>query len=197
MRIIKIGAHLLPLPSLWVTVFLLFHGTAALAATQTEIQEWLQAHNNYRAIHGVDPVSWSETIASSAQDYADTCPSGHSGSSYGENLYWATNIRNRAVVVQGWYDENPLYDYNNPGWNPAAGHFTQVVWKGTTEIGCGFKTGCGGDWPNVWVCQYNPPGNYLGQFADNVLPPESGGDNGNEPGGSESLVPIFQLLLLL
>jgi hypothetical protein len=143
----------------------------ALAATASEIQEWLDAHNDRRALHGVPAVTWSDTVATSAQTWADACPSSHSGSQYGENLAFATYLLSPTEVVELWYSEEPLYDYDNPGWDPAYGHFTQVVWKNTLQIGCGYRTGCSTGWPNVWVCQYNPPGNYLGQFANNVLPP--------------------------
>jgi uncharacterized protein YkwD len=146
-----------------------------MAAGQAEILEWLQAHNNYRTLHGVPSVTWSETVAASAQAYADTCPTGHSGSGYGENIAWASYDPGMSMVVQWWYDEEPLYDYNNPGYTSGTGHFTQVVWKGTTEIGCGFATGCSSpSSANVWVCRYNPPGNVLGRFAENIFPPDPG-----------------------
>jgi uncharacterized protein YkwD len=143
----------------------------AHSATSAEIDQWLQAHNEYRSLHGVPPVTWSETVAASAQRWADTCPSGHSGS--GENITWANYVVESPKVVKGWYDEERLYDYNNPGFSKDTGHFTQVVWKSTAQIGCGYKIGCGGEWPNVWVCQYNPAGNVIGQFADNVFPKSS------------------------
>lgn len=173
--------------------------TSTHAATTSEIQEWLQKHNIYRTLHGVPEVTWSNTVAASAQAWANTCPSGHSGTGYGENIAWATNDIGVSAVVKLWYDEEPLYDYNNPGFSPNTGHFTQVVWKGTTEIGCGYKTGCATGWPNVWVCQYNPPGNYIGQFANNVFPPNSGngnGNNGTPPTDEATIVPILPLMLL-
>ena len=189
--------------TLGVGILPLLGAVSAPAATSVEIQEWLQAHNTHRVFHGVPAVTWSDTVAASAQAYADTCPTSHSGSGYGENLAWATNNLGATAVVDMWYDEEPLYDYNNPGFSSDTGHFTQVVWKNTTEIGCGFATGCSG-WPNVWVCQYNPPGNYLNQFAENVFPP--GTDNGddsedNDSGsppsaGTGSQVPTLSLLLL-
>ncbi len=165
--------------------------TSTMAATPAEIQEWLQAHNNYRTLHNVPPVTWSQTVANSAQDYADTCPAGHSGSGYGENLAWASNNLGMSAIVDLWYNEEPLYDYNDPGYSPGTGHFTQIVWKGTTEIGCGFATGCTtSNWPNVWVCQYNPHGNIIGQFADNVFPPDPGS------GDKETVItPVVFLLL--
>lgn len=149
-----------------------FHcGENAFCATPAEIQEWLDAHNKYRSLHGVPPVTWSATVAASAQAWADTCPSGHSSSGYGENMAFAGYVMSPTDVVGLWYSEEHLYPYGEPAWNPAWGHFTQVVWKSTTQIGCGYRTGCSGSWPNVWVCQYNPPGNYIGQFAANVFPP--------------------------
>ena len=54
-------------------------------------------------------------------------------------------------VVQLWYDEEPDYDYKNPRFSNKTGHFSQVIWKATTEIGCAFVTRCGSDRPYVWV----------------------------------------------
>lgn len=53
------------------------------------------------------------------------------------------------------------------------GHFTQIVWKGTTEVGC-FTAECGGS--AITACNYSPPGNYGGAYADNVGEPK-----GNAP----------------
>lgn len=181
-------------------LMVVFSSIPVTAATPVEIQQWLQAHNTYRSLHGVSPVTWSDTVAASAQAWADTCPSGHSGSGYGENIAWATGNISESAVVKLWYDEEPLYDYNNPGFSSNTGHFTQVVWKGTTEIGCGFKSGCTTGWANVWVCQYNPPGNYIGQFTANVFPPNSGTVGGSGGGerlpNAEKVVPVLSLLLL-
>jgi uncharacterized protein YkwD len=138
--------------------------------------QWLAAHNSYRKLHGAPPVVWSEKVASSAQAHAETCPSGHSGLGYGENLAWASYELSVSGVVKMWYDEEALYDYANPGFTSGAGHFTQIIWKETTEIGCAHVTGCGSDSSlkaNTWVCGYNPPGNYLRQFPGNVFPPLS------------------------
>jgi hypothetical protein len=165
-------------------------GQKAHAATAAEIEQWLQAHNQLRSLHGVPPVTWSATLAESAQAWADTCPGEHSCSKEkepcpGENMHWATgSIADSVYCVEyenviecivkgGWYVEQEAeYDYNNPEveYNLDSLHFTQVVWKSTAEIGCGYRTDCGGDWPYVSVCQYNPAGNVVGEFADNVFP---------------------------
>ena len=64
----------------------------------------------------------------------------------------------------------PGYDFNNPGWNanPGTGHFTQVVWKASTQLGIGKaeKNGC------IYVVgRYSPAGNMGGQYKSNVLKP--------------------------
>lgn len=163
----------------WVLIglVLLFCSPVQLmAATEEESGQWLAAHNKYRELHGVPPVVWSEKIAASARAYAETCPSGHSGWGYGENLAWASYDMGITGVVKMWYDEEPYYDYANPGYVSGTGHFTQIIWKETTEIGCAHVTGCGSGRSireNSWVCQYDPPGNFLRQFSENVYLPVS------------------------
>ncbi len=62
------------------------------------------------------------------------------------------------------------YDFNNPGWNANAAHFTQLVWKSTGNVGCATKTaGSGCNLGKVFVCHYQSPGNVEGQYAQNVL----------------------------
>ena len=63
-----------------------------------------------------------------------------------------------------WYEEvnDPGYDFNNPGFSSGTGHFTQVVWKGSTKLGVGYSKG--------WVCaRYYPAGNMMGDFPSNVF----------------------------
>jgi hypothetical protein len=86
----------------------------------------------------------------------------------------STNLGNMAV--KSWYDEVSKYDYNNPGFSSATGHFTQVVWKSSTQLGCGaargVKTLNGTNYNAFYVvCHYSPAGNVQGQFPANVLKP--------------------------
>ncbi len=173
---------------------ILFSALMSMAATPAEIEEWLQAHNKHRILHDVSPLTWSTTVATSAQAYADTCPADHSGSQYGENMAMATYDQGQTGTVDAWYNEEPYYDYDNPGFSGETGHFTQVVWKGTREVGCGYKSGCPSGWPNVWVCQYDPPGNYNGQFGENVLPPNNT-EPPDPPTPGKTTVPQLHLLL--
>jgi hypothetical protein len=75
-------------------------------------------------------------------------------------------------VVQSWYDEHQFYDYKNPKFDMKTGHFTQVIWKSTTQIGFGlsaFKPSSDSV-AFLGVANYYPAGNYLKQFEKNVLP---------------------------
>eukprot|EP00670_Eutreptiella_braarudii_P009282 CAMPEP_0174314898 /NCGR_PEP_ID=MMETSP0810-20121108/5930_1 /TAXON_ID=73025 ORGANISM="Eutreptiella gymnastica-like, Strain CCMP1594" /NCGR_SAMPLE_ID=MMETSP0810 /ASSEMBLY_ACC=CAM_ASM_000659 /LENGTH=321 /DNA_ID=CAMNT_0015424111 /DNA_START=197 /DNA_END=1160 /DNA_ORIENTATION=+ len=90
---------------------------------------------------------------------------------YGENLWAGWYDPSAEEVLKGWYDnEIGLYSYSSPGFSSATGHFTQVVWKSTSELGCGICDGGGLTYPYVVTCQYNGFGNVGGQFASNVLP---------------------------
>ena len=81
-----------------------------------------------------------------------------------------------ASAVDGWYNELSQYDFGSPGFSDATGHFTQLVWQATTSIGCAFAAGdlvdsSGVSSPTIFVvCEYDPPGNYAGEFETNVLP---------------------------
>jgi hypothetical protein len=71
-------------------------------------------------------------------------------------------------AVERWYGELPQYDFTAATFKQGTGHFSQAVWKATTRVGCGVARGPKGTYI---VCCYHPPGNLLGSFRDNVLPP--------------------------
>ncbi|KAJ8091921.1 hypothetical protein PM082_024155 [Marasmius tenuissimus] len=135
----------------------------------------LNAHNDFRAQHGAAALTWSDTLANAAQSWADRCVFEHSGGAvgpYGENLYAAApGGANPVDGVKSWTNEASDYDPNNP--QPS--HFTQVVWKASTELGCAVAE-CGDKiFPNFptstfLVCEYSPAGNVIGQFPENVQP---------------------------
>lgn len=135
---------------------------AGASISNADAASVVSTHNKHRARHGAPPLVWDKTVAASAQAWADRCKFEHSSSGYGENLAWG--FSSWQAVVDAWYDEQKLYDYKSHAWSTQIGHFTQVVWKGTTKIGCG--KAC-----DVWVCQYSPAGNVLGQFSWHVAPP--------------------------
>lgn len=148
------------------------------------------AHNTKRNQHKDTPaLSWNSNLARGSESWAihladintDTNNINliHSESSgnYGENIYYSGSSRNTVKTcsdaVTPWYDEERYYDWNNPGNSNTArkaiGHFTQVVWKSTTEVGCGVaKIVLGFFTLTFVVCRYSPAGNVSGQYGDNV-----------------------------
>jgi pathogenesis-related protein 1 len=152
---------------------------AITALNHAQQQEMVSAHNTWRAKVGISPVVWSNKIANIAQEWANHlktqgCKMQHSTGNYGENLYWASPLKysdgrssvqniSSTKVVDSWGNEVKNYSYNSNSCanGKICGHYTQVVWKTSTEVGCGIAV-CG-DFSQVWVCNYNPPGNYRGQ----------------------------------
>jgi uncharacterized protein YkwD len=134
---------------------------------------WVDAHNRLRARHCAAALTWSAKLAEVAQRWAQAlrdrgCQFGHSGGNYGENLAAGTKgTLDPGSVVKMWYDEISQYRFPDGGFSMETGHFTQVVWRGTQRVGCGHSRCKGMD---IYVCEYDPPGNWEGQYRDNVRP---------------------------
>ncbi|XP_072528472.1 GLI pathogenesis-related 2 [Salminus brasiliensis] len=143
-------------------------------------REFLQTHNTYRNQHGAPPLTINRDLCQSAQKWAEHLLSiktlKHSNGDCGENLYYAWSSKPKKLTgreaVDSWYSEIKDYRFNKPGFTSGTGHFTQVVWKDTKEVGYGVAT----DGSAIFVVgQYSPAGNITnpGYFAKNVLPPDS------------------------
>ena len=136
-------------------------------------EQFVAAHDRVRAKHCAGPLTWSSKLAAYAQKWADTlkakgCVFGHSGGSYGENLAAGTEgALDPAGTVDYWYSEIQQYHFPDGGFSMETGHFTQLVWRGTKQVGCG-HTVCNGN--DIWVCEYDPPGNWDGEYRENVRP---------------------------
>ncbi|XP_066436116.1 uncharacterized protein [Eleutherodactylus coqui] len=141
-------------------------------------RDFVLAHNVYRKKHGAPPLQLNRDLCRSAQTWADHLLSirtlKHSGSDHGENLYYKYSSSTRELPgqepVDSWYDEIKNYDFGRPGFRSNTGHFTQVVWKDSKEVGVGVATDGNGLF--FVVGQYNPAGNITnpGYFERNVLP---------------------------
>ncbi len=161
-----------------LSAFALNTAYALDAAQQSEI---VQAHNKYRSMVGTPELRWSASLAITAQAYADKlkttqdCNPGHShAAGLGENLYWTSAIiyssgtsKLQAItptqVIDFWGSEKDNYSYVTNTCTPGkvCGHYTQIIWKATTQIGCGNAV-CS-DNSQIWVCNYSPAGNLVGK----------------------------------
>jgi pathogenesis-related protein 1 len=168
-------------------------GAAAVSGETGAMVGITAAHNAVRArlmnpmpSPALPPLAWSNELAAIAQAYATELASGgdcldlvHSESDdLGENLAGYSGSAVTALeVVEGWAEEEQCYTFgvykrddncdmtctseqNSSG----CGHFTQIVWRDTSQVGCGMATcGSGRNGGEVWVCNYKAPGNYIGE----------------------------------
>ncbi|XP_043496322.1 Golgi-associated plant pathogenesis-related protein 1-like [Polistes fuscatus] len=146
------------------------------------LEDCLNAHNRYRAIHGSQPLQINSKLNEYANVWATylakkgditrrkTMP-------YGENVYivYKKDVSRSGAVIEAadsWYEENKYYKYGESQADnlKAVRHFTQLVWKSTKFMGFGMVTSPTGQ--IYIVCNYYPPGNVKNEFAENVLPPK-------------------------
>ncbi|XP_048580166.1 Golgi-associated plant pathogenesis-related protein 1 isoform X2 [Nematostella vectensis] len=144
----------------------------------------LKTHNDYRAQHGTKALKWNARLASEAQSWAENLAQRnaiqHSSSrEYGESIaYMSGAVLTGRKATDMWYGEVDKYRFENPGFSTSSGHFTQVVWAGSTEMGAGKATSSSG--AHFVVARYTPPGNVMGQFPENVKPKTGGGIGGGK-----------------
>ncbi len=135
------------------------------------VQELLTAHHNYRSEVGISPLQWSATLAQSAQGWANHLASihqlVHSHGGPGENLWMGTaGAYSSTQMVSSWGNEKAHFIPGNfpnvsrtGNWRDV-GHYTQMVWRNTTEVGCALANDGQNDY---LVCHYKQAGNIIGQ----------------------------------
>ncbi|CAG9576157.1 unnamed protein product [Danaus chrysippus] len=141
--------------------------------------ETLEAHNEYRKEHGTPPLVLSKDISKISQKWAEELAKNDTlaysiNDTYGESVYcgWSPDpgVKIRAKDwVDRWYNEINDYSFGKEPEVLTCGHFTQIIWKNTREIGVGCAKSKSGKL--YVVTNYYPPGNFSGQFVKNVPPP--------------------------
>ncbi|XP_063711694.1 uncharacterized protein LOC134839993 [Symsagittifera roscoffensis] len=140
--------------------------------------------------------AWTATLKETKK-----CGLGHSSTgdrrSLGGFVYVGENLASRSATkitedqapenailgVEGWFDEIEGYQYSASEYRTCAkqstapkvtGHFTQVMWQQTTDVGCDYAICEKGPNPNmatiVVSCNYGPGGNMGGT---NVFGPDN------------------------
>ncbi|KAI9726103.1 MAG: hypothetical protein M1834_009419 [Cirrosporium novae-zelandiae] len=152
-------------------------------------------HNVHRANHSANDVVWNTTLVNYAKKLANTCMFEHNtsygGGGYGQNIgagAVASHV-SEILTLQFYNAELPYYAGQYGKANPSFknfehwGHFSQIVWKATTSIGCatvnctkkglidpstGTNLGDNGIPPYLTVCNYYPPGNFGNLYGANI-----------------------------
>ncbi len=132
--------------------------------SNAQAQAFLQVHNAARSEVGVAPLRWSAEVAAYAQQWANQLAATGAFQHrpppriHGENIYAAQGANlTPADAARSWLSERPAFLRGQGG----AGHYTQMVWRQTTEVGYGIAKGADG---TVYiVANYSPPGNMMGQ----------------------------------
>ena len=141
---------------------------AHTSCAQNSQQDYLNAHNTARSQVGVGAMTWDNTLATYAQNYANQrkadCNLVHSGGPYGENIAWGSPSLTGTGAVNMWVAEKADYDYNSNtcASGKVCGHYTQVVWRNSVRLGCG-RVQCNNNKGWFVICSYDPRGNYNGQ----------------------------------
>ena len=133
------------------------------------------AHNTARAQVGDPPLTWDPALATIASNWVVQCiDSDHNGlvdhdanrsvgypTYVGENIYASSGTATGPDAVAAWVGEASDYDYasNTCAAGKVCGHYTQVVWKATTKLGCAIHDCTGLAYPSTIVCDYAPGGN--------------------------------------
>jgi len=149
-------------------------GGSVVPLDQAAKDAFVNGQNAYRKAAGgagMPNLSWDNNLAAFAGKMAGKCVMEHAKNNVnGENIYWdwSPSFKNGAdtakKAVDAWKSE---IQYVNRAWscivNGQCTHYSQMVWKKTTKVGCAIARPChtqGYDW-NLVFCEYSPKGNWL------------------------------------
>lgn len=153
---------------------------SARTANEEEKQKFLEIHNAYRQEVGVPGLVWDDSLAEYAREWANQLKKKHNcwmthrprygkyKQKYGENIFILRGGEPEIEeVMKSWGSEKKDYNGEPLGQvkssNPT-GHYTQIIWSRTKRLGCArIKCSKDEDVRCIWVCNYDPPGNYRGQ----------------------------------
>lgn len=141
--------------------------SGASGLTEKEGEQILKLHNTVRAELNLPQLIWDCKLVKLAQEWADRDFSGHRpDNNFGENLFVSATLNDSPLTaVHRWMLEKSFWD-NDSGecqTGKVCTHYTQIVWKKTTKIGCGINRSAAGKWKTVVVCNYDPARNQEGR----------------------------------
>jgi len=149
-----------------------------------------ETNGNQPAASNMRMLKWNDELATIAQMWADQCTFGHDtsrnkldGTYVGQNAYFkgSSTKKDKTTLMSEVGSEATLAWYNevvSPGFSSShvdpfvfsydAGHYTQVVWAETEEVGCGWtyyaeQVGPFLAYKSLTICNYAKGGNFAGQ----------------------------------
>ncbi len=145
---------------------------SVVSSNNSFAQALLAEHNRARDEAGVPRLRWSVKLAGEAQGWAEQLARAgsleHSSQTgVGENLWMGSAGYYRPEAMVGAFVNEKRYF--QPGQFPRVsrtgnwedvGHYTQVVWRDTREVGCAIARNGRDDF---LVCRYWPAGNWMGE----------------------------------
>ena len=146
----------------------------AQASADSFAGELLAEHNAERAALGLDPLTWSDELVRDAQGWADSLARSSKlqhdkgRGEQGENLWkGTTGFFGAKDMIGGFLAEREYYRHGDAFPNVSTtgnwvdvGHYTQIVWRDTKEVGCAIASNGKDDY---LVCRYMPSGNWYGK----------------------------------
>lgn len=141
-----------------------------------DIRNALDRIRQIREEVGLSPLEWDCQLAEAAQSWAEYLAEHglfehEQNSPYGENIFIAGGFIPTLVdAINAWYEEKKNFNPTDPNWCnyiSQVGHYTQLVWKDTTKIGCGmakYQKKYQGEFDYVIVCKFYPRGNICSEM---------------------------------
>ena len=136
----------------------------------------LELHNELRKTYNLPELKLNDYLTALAENYAEKLMSTQNNNSFQPNIYNGvcvgenvviSNSANADKIFKYWSEEGLDYDFEKKQFSKGKSHFTQIIWKETTDIGIGFFNDQINK-KNCTVVLYYPAGNTFGDFPNNV-----------------------------
>ena len=143
---------------------------------ETFISEMVKLHNELRIKHDSPPLNENEELNNMASSYAKSLANNQEKNNCEYNVYkeeilgeniFITDYKKPKDIFKKISNEKYEYDFDKNKYSSSSAHFTQAIWKDTTDIGCGFWADKASK-KNFIVLLYYPSGNVFGNFNKNV-----------------------------
>ena len=138
-------------------------------------KKMLKLHNELRHLYSVPELKENSDLNKLAGNYVQNLIK-NDNNSYSPNIYkdmcLGENVSisktdSPEEIFEMWSQEGKYYNFNTKKYSRKASHFTQIIWKETTDLGFGFWFDEEKD-EYYTVILYYPPGNSFTDFSSNI-----------------------------